>query len=171
MENELNERFLRKNDVELLNGILASTQDTENRKTKIQFAESVRAHRVDSNAAVTPTVRSSENSLILSDGDSHSRRASSISSMGTFQKKPTDLSFVIKTGICENEREVECAALDKFEQNMKIQFTDLMAEIEEIKLSSHDVCYAREMFEDFVILKGEKTVACRNFLESKTRKV
>lgn len=165
VENELNERFLRKNDVELLNGILASTKDTENRKTKIQFAESVHEHRTDLHTVGTPTGLSSENSLsLISEANSslRSRRTSSISSTGTFQRnrQPVGLSLAVKTGICENECEVERAALHTFQQNMKTRFTELLAEVEEIKLTNQDVCHARELFTDFVILKGEIIVAC-----------
>lgn len=164
VENELNERFLRKNDVELLNGILASAHDTEHRKTKIQFIESVHEHRAQTHTVGTPTSHSAETTLSLSEGNSslRSRRASSLSSTGTFQRtrEPMLLSLAVKTGICENECEVERAALNTFEQNMKTQFTELLAEVEEIKLTDQDVCYAREMFEDFVISKGEATAGC-----------
>ncbi|KAG4066405.1 hypothetical protein HA402_007041 [Bradysia odoriphaga] len=75
------------------------------------------------------------------------------------------LSFAVKTGICENECEVERAALNIFEQNMRTQFTELLAEIEEIKLTSQDVCYARETFNDFVISKGTNPVTMQVPLE------
>lgn len=146
LDNVLNERFLRKNDEELLNGILTE-MDTENRKPKIQFAESVSEHQNES--GVPHTI-----SRDISFAESISR-ASSISSLaGSRARKPTNLSFVVKSNICQSESDLERASLGAFEHMMKAKFIDLLAEIEEIKLTTQDVRYAADMFQDFVIEKG-----------------
>lgn len=159
VDNELNERFLHENDPELLNGIVAATLDAEKRKTKIQFAESV-----NENQSVAQTGNTSEISQNASFADSslglHSRpsRAASLgSSIGTFRGGRMNLSFVVKSDICEIESELEWTKLNVFEQNMRTQFGELLAEIEEIKLTTQDILYTTEMFKYFVIVKGKET--------------
>lgn len=163
VDNELNERFLRKNDPELLNGIMAATLEPDNRKTKIQFAESVHDYQKDT-GNVASTVNSSEKSRSLDESStvgSHSKNASIASSTGTFHKGQSQkcLSFVIKSEICEGECALERADLNVFQQNMRSQFCEILAEIEEIKLTSQDALHATEMFKDFVVLKG-KEIQC-----------
>lgn len=153
VDNELNERFLRKNDPELLNGILIATE-TEKRKTKIQFADSVHEHETHVGAQ---TGNSSENSRNVSFNDSHSRAGSTASSVGTFRSgRHANLSFVIKWDICDVELGIELVDLKSFEQIMRTQFCELLAEMEEIKLATQDIRYATDMFKDFVICKGKK---------------
>lgn len=159
IDNELNERFLRKNDDELLAGLMAATHDTENRKTKIQFAESVHEPQTKTNNVVPQTCNSSEhsrNTSSIAGSSIPSRSASSISSIGSLRRRrqPMSLSLVIKTNICQTECDVERGELNIFQQNMRSQFTDLLAEVEEIKLTTQDILYATGMFKDFVILKG-----------------
>lgn len=163
VDNELNERFLRKNDPELLNGILAATLESDKRKTKIQFAESVHENQNETSNVVAPTGNSSEisrsGSLAASPYGSYSRTPSIASSTGTFRagRSPMNLSFVIKLEICETECAVERGDLNVFEQNMKTQFCELLAEIEEIKFTTQDVLHAIEMFKEFVIVRGKKS--------------
>lgn len=164
VENELNERFLQKNDPELLNGILTATLDTEKRKTKIQFAESVQDHQtVNAVQTNADTGNSSENSrnasFVESLYGSTPRAASTASSAGTFGvgRQQMSLSFVIKADICEAECKLERTVLDAFEQKMKTKFCELLAEVEEIKLTTKDLNHATERFNDFVIAKGKIT--------------
>lgn len=161
VDNELNERFLKKNDPELLNGIMAATKETEKRKIKIQFAESVHEYQTETNNIVAPTSNSSENSRSASFAESlygsQSRASSRASSVGTFRagREPMNLSFVIKSEICSIECSLELKELNLFEQSMKTQFCELLAEVEEIKLTTQDILYATDMFKDFVICKGK----------------
>lgn len=159
VDNELNERFLRKNDPELLNGIMAATLETEKRKTKIQFAESVQKTENENTVAVVPqSGNSSEISRNASVGESfgtRSRAASTTSSADIRAGRPhMNLSFVIKSEICENECILERTDLNTFEHNMRAQFCELLADVEEIKLTTKDILYATEMFKDFVVRKG-----------------
>lgn len=168
VENELNERFLGKNDPELLNGIMAATLETEKRKTTIKFADSVHEHITGNDNVLgsvqTPvTGNSSEISRSAGSnaGSAHSRAESIVSSVGTSRgRHQANLSFVIKSEICEAECKLEQTDLDVFEQNMRSQFCQLLAETEEIKLATKDVIHATEMFSDFVIAKGK---AINNF--------
>lgn len=175
VDNELNERFLRKNYPELLNGIMAATLEPDNRKTKIQFAESVHEHQKET-GIVASTANSSEKSRSRSLDESsnfgsHSKGASIASSVGTFQvgQSQKSLSFVIRSEICESECALERADLNVFEQNMRSQFCELLAEVEEIKLTSQDALHATEMFKDFVVVKG-KEVRCFINLKSELKK-
>lgn len=161
IENELNERFLRKNDPELLNGILAATLETEKRKTKLRFADSVNEHQTaKANNSVQSLTRRVSGMISRtpsgSSFETHSR-GPSVTSLGTFRtgRQQATLSFLIKLDICEAECKHELLDLRRFEMKMKSEFCQLLAEIEEIEFTTKDVSHAIETFQDFVVKKGK----------------
>lgn len=161
VENELNERFLLKNDPELLLGITA-TLETAKRKPKIQFAQSVDEFKSKPELkAVKSAVSTDESSDFSRKASvatfcSYARSPSVASSIGTFRtgRQQANLSFVIKSEICIAECKLERNELNTFEQNMRGEFCELLAEIEEIKMTTQDVIHAYEAFKDYVVEKG-----------------
>lgn len=149
LENELFERYLEKNDPELLVGVKMQLA-RQKAPPRIQFATNAK-RSVDTTHSVGNQSRASIfDNISIGTTASFARSARTIDS----QQQDMRVGYGMRTELCNKEISVVNAETDRIQETTKCQCRELIAEIEELRMSNDEVTVTRREFKDFVLVKG-----------------
>lgn len=159
LENELFERYLEKNDPELLVGI---KKELAKQKAipRIHFAlTSNKSHETMHSAVSGYSCRTSRS--LQFDATSIGTNASFNRSIRTMDSQRQDgcVSFALRAELAAKEAATMRNQSDRIEAESKIKCRDLIAEVEELRLTNDELNETRREFKDFVLENGLNPVS------------
>lgn len=156
LENELFEGYLEKNDPELLVGIkkeLAKQKATP----RIHFALNANKSRETMRSAVSGSSCRTSRSLQFDTISTGTMASRSIRTMDS-QHQDACVSFAMRAELAVKEAARMRRNSELIEAETKIKCRDLIAEIEELRLTNDELIETRRGFKDFVLEKGVNPV-------------
>lgn len=153
LENELFERYLEKNDPEMLVGIKKELAK-QKAKTRIHFALTSNKSRETMRSAVSGFSCRTSRSLQFD--------ATSIGTNASFrsnrtmdsQRQDARVNFAMRAELAVKERATMRCDSDRIEAETKIKCRDLIAEVEELRLTNDELNETRREFKEFVLENG-----------------
>lgn len=154
LENELLERYLEKNDPELLVGIQMQLAK-QKAPARIKFAVNAKRSVDTTHSAGNFSRRESLTSTIfdtisIGTAASFARSARTLDS----QQQEMRVGYGMRTELCNKEAAVVMAETDRIQGITKLQCRELIAEIEELRLTNDEVIETRREFKEFVLVNG-----------------
>lgn len=170
LENTLIERFLERNDPALLVGITKLMKKPK-RPTKIQFA-SVPEYEENNSQKGSSLVGSMISRQKLIDDTSSIGTATSFnrslgSSMRTTDslRQNSNVSYAVKINLCDKECAIVCREMEKLQQETKQKLRDLIASVDELKLTNREAIETLNDFTEFVHGNGVNEITKKEPLE------
>lgn len=169
LENELFERYLEKNDPELLVGIKMQLA-RQKTPARIQFALLAKrsvdtAHSTGNYSRRESRASTLYDTLSIGTVASFARSARTLDS----QQQEMRIGYNMRAELCNKEASIVNAETDRIQGITKIQCRELIAQIEDLRTTNDEVTETRREFKDFVLVNGAhpltKRVPSERFLK------